>query len=139
VLLLDTHICIWSAEGDQRRLGSRTRQLLRRAESRDAVRISPITIFELTALHAQGRLRLTRPIQQWIDQYLSQPGVRLAECSAAVAIDAGAIPRSALADPVDRLLVATARQHDGALVTCDTQILDYAARHRTVQTHDGRR
>jgi PIN domain nuclease of toxin-antitoxin system len=139
VLLLDTHVCIWSADGNERRLGSRTRRLLRRAESRDALRVSPITIFELTALHTQGRLRLTRTIQQWIDQYLGQPGVRLAEFSTGVAIDAGAIPRSALADPVDRLLVATARQHDATLVTCDEQILAYAARHRSVQIHDGRR
>jgi PIN domain nuclease of toxin-antitoxin system len=138
VLLLDTHICIWSAEGDERRLGPRTRQLLRRAEARDAVRVSPITIFELTALNTQGRLRLSRTIEQWVEQYVSQPGVRLAELSAGVAIDAGAIPRAALADPVDRLLVATARQHDATLVTCDEQILAYAARHRSVQIHDGR-
>ena len=102
------------------------------------MRVSPITIFELTALHTQGRLCLTRPIQQWIEQYLGQPGVRLAEFSAGVAIDAGTIPRAALADPVDRLLVATARQHDAMLVTCDEQILDYASRNRSVQIHDGR-
>jgi PIN domain nuclease of toxin-antitoxin system len=138
VLLLDTHVCLWSAEGDRRRLGPRTRQLLRRAESRDAVRVSPITVFELTALHTQGRLRLGRTVQQWVDQYMSQPGVRFAELSAAVAIDAGAIPRAALADPVDRLLIATARQHDATLVTCDEQILGYAAQTGSVHVHNGR-
>jgi PIN domain nuclease of toxin-antitoxin system len=139
VLLLDTHVCIWSAEGNEQRLGSRTRRLLGRAQSDDAVRISPVTIFEVTALHTLGRLRLTRTPEQWTREYLGQPGVRVAEFSPAIAIDAGAIPRTALADPLDRLLVATARQTGATFVTCDERILDYARSTELVRVHDGRR
>jgi PIN domain nuclease of toxin-antitoxin system len=63
----------------------------------------------------------------------------MVEFSPAIALDAGAIPRTALADPLDRLLVATARQNDATLVTCDERILDYANGRRLVQVHDGRR
>lgn len=139
MLLLDTHVCIWSAEGDDRRLGPRTRRLLRHAESRDAVRISPVTLFELTALHTQGRLRLSRTLEQWVNDYLSVSGVRIAELSPAIAVDGGAIPRAALADPIDRLLVATARQHGATFLTCDEQILDFAKTRGAVTVHDGRR
>jgi len=139
VLLLDTHVCIWSGEGDERRLGPRTRRLLHRAQSEDAARISPLTIFEITALHTMGRLRLTRTPEQWTRDYLSLSGVRVVEFSAAIALDAGTIPRTALADPLDRLLVATARQNDATFVTCDEQIVDYANSHRLVRIHDGRR
>ena len=139
MLLLDTHVCIWSAEGNERRLGARTRRLLRRAQSQDAVRISPVTIFEITALQTLGRLRLTRTPEQWTRDYLSLPGVRIVAFSPAIALDAGAIPRTALSDPLDRLLVATARQNDATFVTCDERILDYANGRRLVQMHDGRR
>jgi PIN domain nuclease of toxin-antitoxin system len=64
--------------------------------------------------------------------------VRMAECSAAVAIDAGMIPRTALADLLDRLLVSIARQSAATLLTADAQILEYAARRRDVRVHDAR-
>jgi len=85
-----------------------------------------------------GRLRLTRTPEQWTRDYLSLTGVRVVEFSAAIALDAGAIPRTVLSDPLDRLLVATARQNDATFVTCDEQIVDYANSRRLVQVHDGR-
>ena len=139
MFLLDTHVCIWSAEGNEQQLGSRTRRLLGRAQSTDAVRISPVTIFEVTALYTLGRLRLTRAPEPWTREYLGQPGVRIVVLTPAIAIDAGAIPRTALADPLDRLLVATARQNAATFVTCDERILDYAEATGLVRVHDGRR
>jgi PIN domain nuclease of toxin-antitoxin system len=127
VLLLDTHVWLWSVEGDARRVGRRARQAISRAEAQEAIRVSPATLFELTALHTLGRVRLTRPPEQWIREALGASGVRVAELSAAVAMDAGTIPRTALADPLDRLLVATARQLGATFLTSDTRILEYAA------------
>jgi PIN domain nuclease of toxin-antitoxin system len=136
VLLLDTHVWLWSVDGDTRRIGRRTRQSLSRAESQEAIRISPASLFELTALHTLGRVRLARPAEQWIQEALEAAGVRIAELSPAVAIDAGHIPRSALADPLDRLLVATARRLDATLLTSDARILDYAAATGNVRVQD---
>jgi PIN domain nuclease of toxin-antitoxin system len=136
VLLLDTHVWLWSVEGDVRRIGRRTRQALLRAESRESIRISPVSLFEVTALHTLGRVRLSRPLEQWIDEAREAAGVRIAELSPSVAIDAGSIPRDALADPLDRLLVATARRLDATLLTSDARILHYAAATRNVQVQD---
>ena len=127
MLLLDTHAWVWAVEDDTRRLGTQARREIARAEAREEVRISPVTMFEIVALHTSGRLQLSRPPEQWIRESLALPGVRLAELSAAVAIDAGYIPRTSLPDPLDRLLVATARQMDATLLTADTAILTYAA------------
>lgn len=63
-------------------------------------------------------------------------GRRARQLSAAVAIDAGHIPRTALADPRDRLLVATARQLDATLLTGDAAIPGYALRTRNVRVRD---
>jgi PIN domain nuclease of toxin-antitoxin system len=137
-LLLDTHAWVWSVEGDTRRMGRVARQLLSRAESRDAIRVSAVSLFEVTALHTIGRLRLARPPEQWIRDGLAA-GVRIAELSTSVAIDAGAIPRSALPDPVDRMLVATARQLGATFLTADKRILDYARATGNVRVHDAGR
>ena len=136
MLLLDTHVWIWSIDGDVRRIGRRTRQWLARAESQEAIRVSPATLFELTALHTLGRVRLARPPEQWIRESLDAAGVRIAELSPAIAIDAGHIPRDALADPLDRILVATARRLDATFLTSDSRILEYASQSGNVRVHD---
>jgi len=136
VLLLDTHVWVWSVEGDVRRVGRRARRRLSRAESQETLRISPATLFEVTALHTAGRLRLARPPEQWIRQALEVASIRIAALSPAIAIDAGHIPRTALADPLDRLLVATARQLDATLLTSDARILDYASETGNVRVYD---
>jgi PIN domain nuclease of toxin-antitoxin system len=139
VLLLDTHVWIWSLEGAARRIGRRARSLLSRAEAQDAIRISPVTLFEVMALHTVGRLELTRPPDEWIRQAMMSGPVRIAELSPVIAVDAGRIPREVLADPMDRLLVATAREMEATLLTADTRILDYASRSRTVRAQNASR
>lgn len=128
MVLLDTHVWLWSMQGDTRRVGRRTRQLLSRAESHEALRVSVVTLFELTALHALGRIRLTRLPEQWIRESLDATGIRIADLSAAIAIDAGNISRTVVADPLDRLLVATARHLQATFLTSDQRILDYGSK-----------
>jgi PIN domain nuclease of toxin-antitoxin system len=139
VLLLDTHVWIWTVEGDDKRLGRRSRLLLTSSEAGGAIRVSPISVFEIVALHTLGRLRLTRTPERWVAEALDSAGIRLGELSLDVVVDAGHIPREALADPIDRLLVATARQLDAVLMTADTRILAYASSQRNVRVHDARR
>jgi len=139
LLLLDTHAWIWSVAGDTRRVGRRARQLIACAEAQDAIRISSATVFEVAALHTAGRLSLARPPEQWVREALGVAGIRLAPLSADIALDAGIIPRTALADPLDRLLVATARQLDATFLTADARILDFAAATRNVRVHDASR
>jgi PIN domain nuclease of toxin-antitoxin system len=136
VVLLDTHVWLWSVHGDKGRIGRRTRQVLSRAESRDAIRVSVATLFEVTALHALARIRLTRSPEQWIRESFETTGIRIAEMSTAIAIDAGGIPRSALADPLDRILVATARHLDATFLTSDARILDYGSKTGDLRVHD---
>ena len=126
MLLLDTHTWLWSAEGDVRRIGRRTRRSLGRAEARGEVRVSPVSIFELTTLQAAGRVRLSTPAEQWIREAIEAGDLRIAALTPAMALDAGYIPRDLLPDPLDRLLVATARQLGATLLTADSRILDYA-------------
>jgi len=56
-----------------------------------------------------------------------------------IAVDAGLIPASALPDPFDRCLVATARAYDIPFVTRDRTLLDYATRTGLVRVVDASR
>jgi PIN domain nuclease of toxin-antitoxin system len=129
-MLLDTHVWVWGAADEESRLGRRTRRLLGQAGRRHQLRLSPASIFELAALHTAGRIRLARPVEQWIRESIEHGGLRLAELTTSIAVDGGSIPSAALPDPIDRLLVATARALDAPLVTRDRRILEYAARTR---------
>lgn len=136
MLLLDTHVLVWTLEGDRRRIGRRTRALLARAEARDAIRVSPVSLFEIMALHTLGRIRLTRRPDEWLDEALADGRVRLAALTRGMAIEAGGIPREALSDPLDRLLVSTARGLDATFLTRDHRILKYATTVSTIRVHD---
>ena len=136
MILLDTHVWLWSLHGDTRRIGRRTRQLLARAERQDAIRVSVVTLFELTALHTLGRVQLTSSPEQWIRDAHETTGIGIAELSPAIAIDAGHVSRTALADPLDRMLVATARHLQATFLTSDARILDYASKTGRVRVHD---
>jgi predicted nucleic acid-binding protein len=46
------------------------------------------------------------------------------------------MPRAIIADSMDRLLVATARQLGATFVTADTRILEHAATTRSVRVQD---
>ena len=125
MLLLDTHAWVWVVEDDPR-IGRAARQAVGRAEASGRVRVSPVSFFEITALCTSGRLRLSMPSHAWLSEAISSAAIRVAELTAAVAMDAGAIPREQLADPMDRLLVASARQLGATLLTGDERILTYA-------------
>lgn len=136
ILLLDTHAWIWSVAGERRRIGRRALRALARADTLDAIRVSPASVFELTALHTAGRLRLSTVPAEWIRRSFSTASIRLAPLSIEVGIDAGSIPRTALADPLDRLIVATARHLDATLLTADAHILEYARTTGNVRVQD---
>ena len=114
------------------RLGPRARRQLGRA----AAYVSTISVFEISALHTAGRLLFNQPVERWIRESIAIAGLRVISLEAGIAIDAGLMPAGALPDPIDRLLVATAREYQMPLVTRDRRILQYAARTRLVRAVD---
>ena len=136
MVLLDTHVWIWVLEGDASRIGPRTRRQVRRGVADESIRVSVASVFEITALHASGRMRLTLPVDRWIDDAVAALRARLLDISLGVALDAGRTPRTALPDPMDRLIVATARDEGATLLTCDRVILNHARASRDVRAEN---
>jgi PIN domain nuclease of toxin-antitoxin system len=138
-MLLDTHTWLWAALHDKRRLGPRTAREIERAASRGSAEISVASIFELTALAAAGRVRFATSAETWVRQSIEIARLQVAELTLAIAVEAGSIPTMALPDPIDRLLVATARNLDIPIVTRDARILDYIRTSRIGRAIDASR
>ena len=135
-MLLDTHVWLWGVEDEAGRLGRRTRRLLAAPVSELDLHVSVVSVFEIAALHTAGRIHFARALDDWIHHALELPGVRMAELTPGMAIDAGRIPSATLPDPFDRLLVATARGLGVGLLTRDRRILDYADQTGQLQAVD---
>jgi PIN domain nuclease of toxin-antitoxin system len=125
-LLVDTHVLIWMME-DNPRLSPPALQAIRQAVSDDCLVVSAITPWEIGLLVSKGRLKLNADVQIWVDTALRMPGVRVAPLQPEIAVASSRLPWEMHADPVDRVLVATARHIGATLVTADEQLLRYHA------------
>jgi PIN domain nuclease of toxin-antitoxin system len=72
-----------------------------------------------------GRLKLDRPVETWIEEALAQPGLDLVPLSPRIVVESTQLPEPFHRDPVDQLLVATARVLDCQLMTEDSKIVSY--------------
>ena len=122
--LLDSCAAIWIGNGDPLQEPAAT--VLRDADgTENRVLVSPMTAWEVALLVAKGRLALSLTVDVWFDRLCNLPGVELSELPPAVLIASCNLPASPPADPVDRILAATARAFGYTLVTRDRQLLTY--------------
>ena len=127
LLLLDTHVLVWSVE-ERPRLGAQAKQEINRAAREQRVAVSAITPWEIGLLVSKSRLQLNADVMQWILAALSKPGVTLAPLEPEIAVASTRLPFEMHADPADRILVATARHLGATLVTADQTLLAMAAK-----------
>lgn len=123
-VLLDTHVLVWLVAGDTR-LSLPARQRIEEAAQHNEAWISAITPWEIGMLVAKDRLALTQDAQEWMEQVLALPGLRLAPLEPAIAVASSRLPGDPHGDPADRIIVATARHHGATLVTADDKLLAY--------------
>ena len=123
--LLDTHVLLWWLD-DRDRLSVAQRQVVASADAASPLFVSDITLWEVAMLHCLGRIRLTIPLREWLDKAVAPPLVRRQGISPAIASEVAALPDSFHRDPVDRILVATARVLGLTLLTQDRKIINSA-------------
>lgn len=124
-LLLDTCAVIWI--GLQQPIARSAEAAIKSAALDGSVAVSPFTGWELGMLVTRGRLVLGVRVDTWFDSFMARPGMKLAPLSTDILIAAHALPGSPPNDPADRIIIATARAHNLAIVTRDRRILDYGA------------
>jgi PIN domain nuclease of toxin-antitoxin system len=115
-LLLDTHIWIWSFQ-DRSALGRRTFHEIQKEENE--VWLSPISVWEGVLLHQKGRIKLDRPVGEWIVS--ATAGTKEAVITHEIMLVSRQLRLHN--DPADRILAATAQVLDLTLVTQDEKLL----------------
>ena len=118
-MLLDTHAFYWWS-ADSSRLSATAAQSIIDA---DELAVAAISWFELAWMAQNNRIAVPLPLKAWIDELASQ--VQTFPITPSIAMAAVALPTSFPADPMDRLIYATAVEHGIQLVTRDERILGY--------------
>jgi PIN domain nuclease of toxin-antitoxin system len=125
VLLLDTHVWIWVAEGVPEKIPPAAMQHIDNAARVGGLYVSVISVWEIGMLAAKGRIRLSKPVRRWVNEALEAPGLRLLPLEPDIALDCNALPGDFHPDPADRILVASARHFDAPLMTHDRRVIAY--------------
>ncbi len=126
LFLLDTHVWIWLVNGDAKLKSSKVLHLIQEAVSFPEILISVISIWEVAMLEVKGRIILPYSCLEWVQRALKAPGMVLMPLTPEIAIESTRLPGLNHADPADRILIATAKDQNATLITCDQNILEYS-------------
>jgi PIN domain nuclease of toxin-antitoxin system len=120
VILVDTHIVVWLAFG-QDRISRKARTAIDDArKNADGLAISDITLFELATLTSKGRVRLDISLESFLQEVESRFVVL--PITGRVGARAIGLPPSYPKDPADRIIGATALVEGLSLLTADREI-----------------
>lgn len=118
-LLLDTHVWVWWHTRPRRIDRSAFRMI---ENSRNELWLSPASVWEFMDLSRKRRFgRIAEPLA-WVDEAMVRLPMRDAPLTRAIAMEAGRF-RMPHNDPIDYLIVATARVLELTLVTADQNII----------------
>lgn len=124
--LLDTCALIWATNFAP--VSREFLWVLSEAEvSRPGVSVSTISAWEIGMLISKGRLPTVKPALGWFNDFVAQKPVSVIPASPDILIASSFLPQPIHNDPVDRILIATAREHDLTIITRDRAILSYGA------------
>lgn len=119
MILLDTHALVW-AVAEPKRLSRAAAVAIRMARREDGVAIAAITLWELAALVARGRIQAYVTVEASVRMLVE--GVTIKPLTAEIAALAAQFPGDYSRDPADRLIGGTARAEGLTLVTRDEMI-----------------
>ena len=119
MILLDTHILIWWINQTPNRLKPTIVALI---EEADQVVISCISCLEIAWLAKHQHIDLEIPIKQWVAQVENL--VNIFPVTHQIALQSVALP-DYHRDPMDRLIISTALQHQAQLLSFDDKFLQY--------------
>jgi PIN domain nuclease of toxin-antitoxin system len=126
--LLDTHAWIWWVTED-RRLSRRAKAAIAAALVEHDLWLSLISVWELAKKVEKQQLVLDRPVDQWVDDAVTFPGLGIWELTRPILVGSCALPTPFHGDPADQIVVATARHQGAVVVTKDQRIRRYAHVH----------
>lgn len=131
MILLDTHVLVWTVTADTERLPPAAIDEIDRAVEGGRAAVSAATFWELEVKRRKSRTNLpTLPPVKDLRSAVLERGLLEVAVSGDLWVDAVSLLDEAFhPDPADQLIVATAIRHEWELATMDRRITDWA--HRT--------
>ena len=126
MIVLDTHVLVWWANGDETKLSPAATAAIAAEMAGDGrIIVSSISAWELAMLVARGRLDLSMETETWLSHVAAIETVRFAPVDNTIAVHSVTLPGEFHKDPADRIIVATSRRLAAPLVTADEKIHAY--------------
>lgn len=124
--LLDTHVWLWIAGSIKHNFSPEDEAAILRWQDDSQLFLSPMSVWEVAQKLSTGKIDLAIDLDDLVQRSLVPGRFQLWNLSLRVLIAANRLPGEIHADPVDRILAATTREHDLTLVTHDSGLLRYA-------------
>lgn len=124
-LLLDTCAIIFSALDEKIR--PEAEAAISAAIDTDRIGISAVSALEIGMAMARGRLASPLKPLAFFQQFVAVAKARLCQLTPEILVNSSYLPGDVHGDPMDRILIATAREGDWTIVTRDRAILAYGA------------
>ncbi|MBU4528557.1 MAG: type II toxin-antitoxin system VapC family toxin [Hoeflea sp.] len=124
-LILDTCAMIWISQDEK--IDETAAELVDAAALDNSLSISAMSAWEMGMLVAKGRLPSRIPPLRWFNEFLDVSGVKIEDALPDILVASSFLPAPIHNDPMDRILIATARERDLTIVTRDRAILTYGA------------
>ncbi|TPL07737.1 type II toxin-antitoxin system VapC family toxin [Mesorhizobium sp. B2-4-11] len=122
-ILLDTCALIFVA--NEERISEQAEAEISEAAYDDRLYVSPMSAWEIGIGVAKNRLKLPLGPLEFFQRFLRLMQAQLTAVSPEILIGSSNLPGRLHDDPMDRILISTARNLDMVLVTRDEPILDY--------------
>ena len=123
IYVTDTHPLVFWASNRRERLGKRARRIFQEVEQGKHSVIVPLVVLEETARLVERKVvRLSVPFRRWAEELDRSANFQVQPYTIEILLESIAL--SAIRDPADRAIAATARHLRCPLITADEIIQD---------------
>ena len=125
MIVLDTHILIWWATGDLKKLSSNAIAAIDQETQAGEIIISSISAWEIAMLINKDRIVISMDLDEWLFTIEQIDAVKFYAVDNDIAIKSANLPGEFHKDLADRMIVATARKLGSSLISADEKIINY--------------
>jgi len=125
LLLLDTHVIVWSLM-QPNELSDSIIKTINSAQENGNLLLSSISLWEIAMLKAKKRINIYQPIKEFLKTIVDIDGMNIVDLSSGIAAESTLLVDDFHGDPADRIIAATAIETGAIILTRDSKILSWA-------------
>jgi PIN domain nuclease of toxin-antitoxin system len=123
MIVLDTHCWVWLVDEQYEKLSDN--QMTCIDSNLPNLFISIVSCWEIAKKYQIGKWKCDIDIQVWLENSTVGHQIKTLDLTKKIIVESIRLPGNFHSDPMDQLIVATARVFDCILVTSDEKILHY--------------